>query len=61
MCFALFMYSLQCLVGGLKWLWKNQKKELKLFLLYFSPPNQLYGAVPSLGCYDTHLCGGEVR
>ena len=38
----------------------EEKKELKLFLCIF-PSNQLYGTVPSLGSYDTHPCGGEVR
>ena len=60
MCFALFIYSLQCLVGGLNGDGRIKKKNQSYFFCIF-PPNQLYGAVPSLGCYDTHLCGGEVR
>ena len=38
MCFALFMYSLQCLVGGLKWWWMNQEKRTKVISFVFCHP-----------------------
>ena len=38
MCFALFMYSLQCLVGGLKWWWMNQEKRTKVISFVFFHP-----------------------